>query len=264
MRYLSLCAIAKEETPYLVEWVAYHLAVGVEHFYIYDNESSVPVKETLKPYIDKGLVTVIDFPGRGQQMPSYTHCIQTYGKESQWIGVVDCDEYIVPKASDTISPILEKYEQFGGLAVSWIIFGSSGHLIKPEGLVIENYTAHTPADWGENTHIKSIIRPSQTVRAGANPHSFIYTRENCCVSENYQAVHNAWTPNSTKKIQLNHYITKSLEEFKIKLQRGRADIADPNAVGRTIENFDHYNKNCTQTDDYILRFVEKTKENILI
>ncbi|MDR0485482.1 MAG: glycosyltransferase family 2 protein, partial [Elusimicrobiota bacterium] len=50
-QYLSVLAIAKNEAPYLKEWIEYHRALGVEKFYIYDNNSSDNTFEILKPYI---------------------------------------------------------------------------------------------------------------------------------------------------------------------------------------------------------------------
>jgi hypothetical protein len=38
--YLAMCAIAKNEGRYLQEWIEYHKLLGVEMFYIYDNEST--------------------------------------------------------------------------------------------------------------------------------------------------------------------------------------------------------------------------------
>ena len=49
MDNLSICAIAKDELD-LEEWVIYHHIVGVNHFYIYDNESKIPIKNILKKY----------------------------------------------------------------------------------------------------------------------------------------------------------------------------------------------------------------------
>ena len=54
---LAIFAVMKNEAPYVKEWLDYHLAAGVEHFYIFDNESSDNLKEILQPYIDAGIVT---------------------------------------------------------------------------------------------------------------------------------------------------------------------------------------------------------------
>ena len=40
MKYsVSLCLIFKNEAPFLKEWLDYHLTVGVDHFYLYNNNS---------------------------------------------------------------------------------------------------------------------------------------------------------------------------------------------------------------------------------
>ena len=56
VNYLAICAIAKDEGPYLKEWIEWHLKNGVEKFYIYDNGSKDDTTTVLKPYIEKGIV----------------------------------------------------------------------------------------------------------------------------------------------------------------------------------------------------------------
>ena len=54
--YLSLALMIKNESKYIQEWIEYHLLVGVDKFYIYDNESTDDLKNILKVYIDQGIV----------------------------------------------------------------------------------------------------------------------------------------------------------------------------------------------------------------
>ncbi len=54
--YLAVCAIAKNEGAYFEEWIEWHRKLGVEKFYIYDNESTDNTKEILAPYVESGLV----------------------------------------------------------------------------------------------------------------------------------------------------------------------------------------------------------------
>src|ERR1700735_3351725 len=98
--YYSICAIAKEEQLYLEDWLCSNLATGAEHFFIYDNGGSVPVKETLSKYVDAGIVSVIPFFGSSAQMPSYNHCLFNYGHTSKWIGFFDCDEIMIPQQTN--------------------------------------------------------------------------------------------------------------------------------------------------------------------
>jgi len=253
----SVCAIAKEEQLYLEEWVCSNAATGAEHFFIYDNAGSVPVKDTLSKYVESGLVTVINFPGKSAQMPSYSHCLFNHGHTSKWMGFFDCDEIMIPKEKNTVQEVLKDYEDYGAFNVSWRIYGSSGHKSRPEGLMIENYTTAIPRDHYENTHTKAIVQPAKTARAGTNPHCFIFKSGNHAVSEDFKIVPNAWTPHCSSKLQLNHYFLKSYEEFKTKIQRPRADAA--HLDGRKLDDFSKFDDLCIERDECALRFADKTK-----
>ena len=55
LRYkTAICLIFKDEAPFLQEWIEYHHLIGIEHFYLYNNNSTDNYEEVLKPYIDKG------------------------------------------------------------------------------------------------------------------------------------------------------------------------------------------------------------------
>ena len=56
--YLALCAIVRDEGPYLAEWIAFHRLVGVERFHLYDNGSTDETMAVLAPLIADGVVTV--------------------------------------------------------------------------------------------------------------------------------------------------------------------------------------------------------------
>ena len=36
---ISICAIFKNEAPFLKEWLEFHLMLGIDHFYLYNNNS---------------------------------------------------------------------------------------------------------------------------------------------------------------------------------------------------------------------------------
>src|SRR5271155_856059 len=109
MYKLSVCGIAKNEQHGLREWVNYHRLVGVEHFYIYDNDSTVPVRQTLAKEIATKYVTCIEYPGPSKQMPAYTDCLRQFGADNQWIAFIDCDEFLLPKKTDRVLDVLDQY-----------------------------------------------------------------------------------------------------------------------------------------------------------
>ena len=49
---VAVCAIFKNESVFLKEWLEYHLLIGVEHFYLYNNFSEDNYQDILAPYLD--------------------------------------------------------------------------------------------------------------------------------------------------------------------------------------------------------------------
>ncbi|MCD7878371.1 MAG: glycosyltransferase family 92 protein [Candidatus Gastranaerophilales bacterium] len=138
--YLSIAAIMKNEGSYLKEWIEYHRLVGVERFYLYDNESSDNTKEILKPYIEEGIVIYRYVEGSCMQFPAYLDAIYKYKNQTRWLAVIDLDEYIVPVEKDSVKEFLKDYEKYPAVGVNWVMFDSNGHVKKPETGVLESYT----------------------------------------------------------------------------------------------------------------------------
>lgn len=223
---VSICLIVKDENSYLQEWLDYHILLGVDHFWIYDNESITSIKDTLTEYIDSGWVTVHSIKGSGVQLHAYDHCIQTYGSISRWIGFIDTDEFIVLNQSDNLPKFLQKFESYAGLAVSSIFFGPGGNKIRPEMGQVAGYGLRTPERLSVNRFIKSIIQPGRVIYP-ISPHSFLYKEGEYCVNESGLRVDAQRFPCHISQIHVNHYYTRSEEEWFHKLTRGRGDTGNP-------------------------------------
>ena len=104
---LAITAIAKNEAPYIREWIEFHRLVGVEKFFIYDNESTDNLKEVLKPYIESGIVEYTYFPGRCRQFPAYRDSIARNANRVKFMEIIDCDEFITPIKHNTIPEFIE-------------------------------------------------------------------------------------------------------------------------------------------------------------
>ena len=92
--YLSVCAIFKNEGPILKEWIEYHLLVGVDHFFLYNNFSDDNYREILAPYIERGIVDLIDWPVPQGQFPAYEDCWQKFRETTRWIALIDLNEFL--------------------------------------------------------------------------------------------------------------------------------------------------------------------------
>lgn len=94
---LAVTAIFKDEGKYLKEWLDYHLLAGVEHFYLYNNDSSDDYKEVLAPYIEKGFVTLTEWPGRLMMYPAYSDALDKHRFDCRYMAFFDIDEFVYPK-----------------------------------------------------------------------------------------------------------------------------------------------------------------------
>lgn len=252
MDYLSLCLICKDENDYLPEWLDYHILMGVDRFYIYDNESQFSLRETLKEYIVRGWVIVMNIPGKGAQLYAYDHCLQTFGAYTRWMGFIDTDEFLVPKTCLDLKEFLKEYEQYGGLAVSSLFFGSSGHRERPIAGQVAGYTLRTHETFRGNMSVKSIVQPARTSMP-YSPHDFAYQDNFWCVNEGFLRVDSQDYPTHIEKIQLNHYFCRSAKEIEMKLRRRRGDTG----VSWSQKRFDAINQLATFKDTVIIQNLEK-------
>jgi len=235
---ISIVAMVKNESEYIKEWLEYHMLVGVDKFVIYDNNSDDNLKEILQPYINSGKVdyflytkTQLDFEKKNKkaeywafQAYAYNDAIKKYRNKSKWIGFIDIDEFIVPVKKDYIIDVINEIENdilkgklFTGLAINWVMYGFSGHRDKPNGLIIENFTRND----GILERIKSIVNPRTVIQyqVHAALHFFHIKVINEHGKDSYET---DISKSSIEKIRINHYYTRSYEEYTQKIIKNRA------------------------------------------
>jgi len=163
---LSLCGIFKNEAPFLKEWIDYHRLVGVEHFYLYNNNSSDNFNDILFPYIQEGIVTLIEWPYNQAQIEAYKNFYDEYRNETQWVSFLDIDEFIVPKKHDTILDWIKgtNMEKYPAILIYWKMFGTTGKMNHNfSQFVIEQYINSWESyyNWG-----KCILNTDNNLRLG--------------------------------------------------------------------------------------------------
>ena len=91
---LAFVLIAKNEAPYITEWLDFHIKQGVSHFIIYDNESTDNLREVLRPYIESGTVIYSIITGKIRQLDAYNMALHDYGHKFKYMGFIDADEFV--------------------------------------------------------------------------------------------------------------------------------------------------------------------------
>jgi hypothetical protein len=251
LAYLSICAIFKDEAPYLPEWIEFHRLVGVERFFLYDNLSVDGGREVLEPWIRAGVVSISDCSiplGQGGQAWAYADGLERARGRTRWLAFIDLDEFLFSPGPTPLPDVLRDYEEHPGVVVNWQVYGSSGYTAKPDGLVIESFVKRARMQWVRNRRIKSIVDPTRAVRP-IGPHFFEYADGALAVTEDHEPVTvisvDPWTRRmrrgisrlplietdpyairqssvkqvSVGRLRLNHYAVRSRHEFEQKTAR---------------------------------------------
>lgn len=264
---LAIVAIIKNESPYLKEWIEYHRALGIKRFYLYDNESSDSTKEILAPYIKNNEVIYKWFPGKTMQTSAYNHAVKNYKNKARYMAFIDADEFMIStqisaRADDIVKEIQAKRPYSAGIGVTWLIYGSSGYITKPDKSVLESYLQRSEISFTRNKHIKAIANPRFIWYYG---HAHFPVYRFGCISINCEnelmigpySFHDY--QNQRPYFCLQHYITKSLKECQDRCKLGRAGMAEP----RPWEERFYENDRNEVYDPIMLERIQYIRENNL-
>lgn len=170
------------------------------------------------------------------------------------MAVIDADEFVVYKGAGGLRGYLRDLAHENGIMMQWVIFGTSGHVLRPAGLVIENYTrCHSRSP---DPNIKTICRPAAVAPVEiSSPHRFAYRDGRPGV------------PATLETIAVYHYVTRSLEDLKVKMSRGdvwsveRTRENAENLAGAIARKLDRYDGTDT-TDLYMSKFFPLIRERL--
>ena len=268
---LAICGIFKNEAPFLTEWIEFHEMMGVEHFYLYNNNSVDNYRQVLQPYIERGIVSLIDWPYDQAQIMAYQNFYETYRQETQWVSFLDIDEFFCPRYAGSIIEWLQNNDKYPVILVYWKMFGSSGKLRHDYNqLVIEQYTI----SWDSLYHVgKCLINTDYDIaRYDASTHHLTKVRYPLFggkfsmlvfpvnqfgrfVSDN---CHLSWFNKENKvSIQINHYWSKAWDVYDKK--RNMTDVYFKNNPKRDMSYFYAHEMQNRIADCSMARFLIKLK-----
>ena len=231
--YLAICAIYQDEAEFLPEWIAFEHLMGVQRFFLYNDDSQDDSRKVLEPVVRSGLVVdhdVAELPGTAealatespkyhQQGWSYQHALDNYTDEAQWIAFVDVDEFVFSPTGKGLPEVLATYERWPGIVVNRATYGTSGHQTNPKGLLLEHFTQRLD-ETGRPISVKSVVQPHR-VKHKINGHSFAYV-DGLAIDEHHNEVEGWFTdPQTFDTLRINHYWTKSQDWCDQKFARPR-------------------------------------------
>ena len=236
----AIISIAKREHNYIIEFVNYHLALGFDTIFIYDNEEIPTYKNILKDFGD--YVVVIHLPLREQPQ---IHAILDFMKNIAFkynithAAHIDIDEFIVLKKHRNINDFIREYIQgdCAGIGISWKFFGDN-NLKKVENnnfSVIERFIKGGNPNPEKTIEIKTLFDVTKFNR-WATGHYIISKPNTYIKNTNHKILKGPHNIPEYSVIQLNHYKCKTLEEFKYISKRGRSDLPRSSKGNMCLEN----------------------------
>lgn len=257
----AIVVIVKNEELYIDEWVKYHLDLGFNHIYIYDDNDNFGKLD----YLNNDKVSVIKYEVSNQiekitgnkklvykQKNLYKNSYKEYSETYDWIAFIDCDEYITIKEK-TIQEYLNRFYDTDIIHLQWLCYGDNDQIYYENKPVIERFTKHITKNAKHycipaNMYIKSIIRTKKEP-IFQSAHTAIIKNSICKLGDG--SVHDCKYIFNDKynydDAYIRHYLTKSLEEYLIRrnYKNNEEEIIDK------VKQYFLFNEKTKEKIDYI-------------
>lgn len=255
---VAVCIIVRCENPYLREWCDHYLSLGVKKIFLYDNsrEGDERPADVLTGYGDS--VEIIDYTneGVGAQVMAYSDCYEKHGNDYGWIGFLDADELVCVDGNDL--PTYLNTMQADVVLLSWRIMTDSGLVHYDQRPMAERFTVAKEKPSLENgtEFVKSFVRGGLTgLHFEVQPHVPSFkgklkvvnaVGEDVTLYPAIKPVHKvAW---------IDHYLTKTAEEYIGKINRGFINVSqehNDHRKARAIEDFFNINERTAEKESIL-------------
>lgn len=250
---IMLCTILKDEELYVDEWLRYHRYLGFDFAYLFDNGDEPSAYLASLPQVYGPYVKVIRHEGKNQQREVYNNCTQRFKDKNTWAAFIDMDEFIVLRKHATIREFLHDVVPKGGAVVlNWSRFSNNGTQKHEPGPILSRFT-YTTKELNHHTktiaYLKHVHWPDVhnayllpghlTVDVQGRPH-----KDNTPFLEEHSG---------NKEVAcINHYHSKSFEEYLLKRRRSEPGGASENYTNLVL-TFDEYNRPYAEVKDTFAR-----------
>ncbi|EKE44824.1 hypothetical protein OCGS_1057 [Oceaniovalibus guishaninsula JLT2003] len=266
MKRLAICAICRNEKPYLLEWLAFYRLAGFADIYIYDNVSDDGTSEMLAALDALGHIRRIFFPRREKippQRDAYNHFLENHAYRHDYVLVVDLDEFLFVHDTAGIQGLIARAEakhgEVAAIAFPWQMFGSDGAERMEPGLVIERFRKTAPQP---DTTVKTLFNPAHTYNFRTHISNALDGVYLTSALKPYKfdpkMPIRMLTPDAGEAV-IHHYYTKSREEWGRKIRMARVNRAqDQKRRESKFEETAHFDL----VNDAALPFIAPVKAGI--
>jgi hypothetical protein len=247
---VAICAVIKDEHQYLSEWIEYHLALGIDAIYLYEDEGSESHYDICSKYDNVFLTGLADFIGEihthtNKQLRLYNKFLLDFRSIVDYVFFIDLDEFVAFEEGFTLEDLVKKCSISGALLIPWKIYSANGLINKTGENVVD-------------TFVVSIENP----RKGDLDYK-TFAKVSCQEDKSYMKHHHEHAlarplyASEKRKCHLKHYITKSWEEWCERILRRGQIVRNY----RKLDDFFLYNKDMEGIREELYKYCEKHFEN---
>ena len=226
---VCVCTLGKKENRYIREFVQHYENYGVDKIFLYDNNDVDGEKfdDILNDFIQKGFVELLNWRGKYQAMMKIMNdCYQRNYETYDWIIFFELDEFIHLSNYSSVKPFLNlpRFKECQVIYLNLICHTDNNLLYYDNRSLAERFPKMVPKHkkGGYRLEIKSIVRghiPNLTVESNHLCNKKLINCNGYGNSNRYY--YDTYTnQNDYKNFYIDHYYSKSTEEFIDKLTKG--------------------------------------------
>jgi hypothetical protein len=246
--HVTVVTCMKNEGPFILEWIAYHRAIGIDRFLVYSNDCTDGTDRLLDLLAARGLVEHRDNPYRATgQRPQHAALIaaehERVVRDADWLVAMDVDEFVnIHVGAGRIEDLFGAVGDANMISMTWRLFGNADMAAFEDVPVTRQFTACAPLtankphqSWGFKTLFRhqgifrklGVHRPKGLIPQLKDRIRWVNGSGHRMPEAAYR---NAWRSTSRTVgydlVTLNHYAVRSAESFLVKRDRGRVNHVD--------------------------------------
>jgi hypothetical protein len=238
----------KNEGPFILEWIAYHRAIGVDDFLVYTNDCSDGTDQMLDLLQDRGILQRRDNLFSNSSLKPQHWALAAAEAEpvlqkSGWVISMDVDEFInIHVGEGTLKDLYKEIGDANMISLTWRLFGNGDVHEYDDDFLINQFHRCAPElcrkphqAWGFKTLFRNIgIYKKMGVHRpkGLKPDLWDQIKwvNGSGKPMPQKLLRNGWRSTTDSYgydlVTLNHYAVRSAESFLVKRDRGRVNHVD--------------------------------------
>ena len=247
MRHVVITTM-RNEGAFLLEWLAHHRAVGVDHFVVFSNDCDDGTDTMLDRLANLGWLTHVrndgPYDAAGIQFTALNLAAKLdVVRAADWILAMDVDEFVNIHTGDgTFAALHNALPEASAITLTWRLFGNNGQVRYSDRPVTETFESAAPEvlhwPWrasmfktlyaNDGTYKKPGVHRPRAPNSDTVTKARWYDGHGRALDKQFQTkrIFSTFGQPNYGLVQLNHYPLGSIESYLLKVDRGRVNRTD--------------------------------------